>query len=89
MGSVWAGMSKFPNQNVDASQQVTVHLTNNALGTVTLKLFKPDGTLLASTFWFGNFDMPAQTLPTTGTYTIVVDISGAATGSVTISVTNP
>jgi YD repeat-containing protein len=73
-----------------ASQQVTVHLTNNKLGNVTVKLLKPDGTQLTSTTSvLSSFNLATQTLPTTGTYTIVVDPPGATTGSINVSVTNP
>jgi hypothetical protein len=36
-----------------------------------------------------SFNLATQTLPTTGTYTIVVDPPGATTGSINVSVTNP
>jgi YD repeat-containing protein len=73
-----------------ASQQVTVHLTNNKLGNVTVKLLKPDGSQLTSTTSvLSSFNLATQTLPTTGTYTIVVDPPGATTGSINVSVTNP
>jgi hypothetical protein len=71
-----------------ASQQVTVHLTNN-WSWVTLKLLKPDGTVLVSTTSLFDFNLATQTLPTTGTYTVVVDIAGSFTGSVTVSVSTP
>ncbi len=73
-----------------ASQQVTVRLTSNTIGTVTVKLFKPDTTALTSTTSnAANFNLATQTLPTTGTYTVVVDPSGTNTGSLTVSVTSP
>jgi len=39
--------------------------------------------------FFSNFDLSTQSLPMTGTYTIVIDPNGSATGSVTIGVSNP
>jgi hypothetical protein len=85
-----------PGQNATAtfsgtaSQQVTVHVTNSSIGWMTVKLLKPDGTVLTSTHNFdSSFNLSTQTLPSTGTYTIVVDPDGARTGSVTVSVTNP
>lgn len=72
-----------------ASQQVTVHLSNT-ISSVTVKLLKPDGTQLTSTISGpASFDLSTQTLPTTGTYTIVIDPGGANTGSITVNVTNP
>jgi YD repeat-containing protein len=75
-----------------AGQQVNVHLTSNSIPGVTVKLLKPDGTQLTSTISgsssFNLWSSP-QTLPTTGTYTIVIDPSGANTGSITVTVSNP
>jgi hypothetical protein len=71
-------------------QQVTVRLTNNLMSTTTVKLLKPDGTqLTASTSLLGSFNLAQQTLPETGTYTVVVDPSKANTGSINVAVTNP
>lgn len=73
-----------------ASQQVTVRMTSNTFGSVTVKLLKPDGSQLTSTTsTLSSFNLATQTLPTTGTYTIVVDPTAANTGAVTVSVTNP
>lgn len=73
-----------------ANQQVTVRMTGNTLGNLTVKLLKPDGTQLTSTTSvLSSFNLATQTLPTTGTYTIVVDPPGANTGTVNVSVTNP
>ena len=101
-GSVTIGGSSLtlttttPGQNANAtfagtsSQQVTVHLTSNSMGSVIVKLLKPDGTQLAlTTSSAASFNLATQTLPTTGTYTIVVDPGGAASGSITVNVTNP
>jgi len=85
-----------PGQNASftfsgtASQQVTVRVTGNTFGTATVKLLKPDGSLLTSTMsGAASFNLPTQTLPTTGTYTIVVDPSGAAMGALSLTVTSP
>jgi YD repeat-containing protein len=73
-----------------ASQQVTVRVTNNTMGTVTVKLQKADGTVLkSSSSILGSFNLATQTLPETGTYTIVIDPSKAGTGSMNVAVTNP
>jgi hypothetical protein len=85
-----------PGQNAQAtfsgtaSQQVTVHLTSNSMGSVTVKLLKPDGTQLTSTTSSASsFNLSTQTLPTTGTYTIVIDPGSTSIGSITVNVTNP
>jgi hypothetical protein len=73
-----------------ATQQVTVRMTGNTFGSTTVKLMKPDGTQLATvTSSSQTFNVATQTLPTTGTYTIVVDPGTANTGSVNVTVTNP
>jgi IPT/TIG domain len=72
-----------------ASQQVTVRMTSNTYGWVTVRLKKPDGSVLTSLLGFGSFNLSTQTLPTTGTYTIEVDPSAAATGSINVAVTSP
>jgi hypothetical protein len=55
-----------------------------------VRLLKPDGSqLTSSTSGSANFNLATQVLPTTGTYTIVVDPSSNNTGSVNVAVTNP
>jgi hypothetical protein len=72
-----------------AGQVVTIHLTNNAIGIITLKLLKPDGSQLSSSYNSGNFNLSNQTLPTSGTYSIVIDPLAGNIGSLSISVTSP
>jgi hypothetical protein len=73
-----------------ASQVITVRVTGNTFGITTVRLLKPDGTQLTSaTSLSGSFNLPQQTLPTTGTYTIVVDPSAANVGTLNVAVTNP
>ena len=95
-GSAATLTTTTPGQNAaatfsgTATQQVTVHVTISSMTLYTVKLLKPDGTVLASTFRADvSFNLPTQTLPSTGTYTIVVDPDGANTGSITVNVTNP
>lgn len=85
-----------PGQNASltfsgtSGQQITVRLTGNTIGMTTVKLLKPDLTVLTSaTSLSGSFNLTQQTLPTTGTYTVVVDPSNAAVGSINVAVTNP
>jgi hypothetical protein len=73
-----------------ASQQVTVRVTGNTFGTTTVKLLKPDGSHLTSLMsGAASFNLSTQTLLTTGTYTIIVDPSGAGTGGMSLTVTSP
>ena len=101
-GSVTVGGSALnvtttvPGQNATvkfngtSGQQVTVHVTSNTMGTVTVKLLKPDGaTLTTTTSSSASFNLATQTLSVTGTYTISIDPSGANIGSMNVSVTSP
>lgn len=95
-GSAVSVSTSTPGQNAKvtfpgtAGQQVTVHLTANTYGAVTVSLLRPDGTSMTSTISSGNsFNLAAQTLPTTGTYTISIDPSGANIGGISVSVTTP
>jgi hypothetical protein len=73
-----------------AAQQVTVRLTSNSMGSVTVSLLRPDGTqLTATTSSAASFNLATQTLPTTGTYTVLVDPAATNTGSINVAVTNP
>ena len=85
-----------PGQNAEAtfsgtaSQQVTVHLTSNSMGSTTVNLLKPDGSQLTSTTSSASsFNLATQTLPTTGTYKVTVDPAGTNVGSMTVEVTSP
>jgi hypothetical protein len=73
-----------------ASQQVTVRITSNTIASVTVTLLKPDGSQLTSTWSSASsFNLTTQTLPSTGTYTIVIDPAGTNTGSVNVAVSSP
>lgn len=73
-----------------SGQQVTVRVTSNTIVGVTVKLLKPDGSQLTSSFSSSSsFNLAQQTLPTTGTYKIVIDPSGTNAGSMNVSVTSP
>ncbi|UVT15742.1 MAG: IPT/TIG domain-containing protein [Nitrospira sp.] len=74
-----------------AGQWVNLGMTGVTISSSTVSMLKPDGTTLVSTFIGtsgGSLD-PTTTLPTAGTYTIVVDPSGLATGSMTLTLTSP
>jgi YD repeat-containing protein len=74
-----------------AGQWVNLGLTGVTMTSSNVSMFKPDGSTLASIgigTSGGSLD-PVSALPTTGTYTIVVDPSGLATGSMTLTLTSP
>ncbi|MDI3462975.1 MAG: hypothetical protein OJF50_001796 [Nitrospira sp.] len=74
-----------------AGQWVNLGLTGVTMTSSNVSIFKPDGSTLASIgigTAGGSLD-PVSALPTTGTYTIVVDPSGLATGSMTLTLTSP
>ena len=84
------GQNAFVTFSGTSSQQVTVRVTNNTMGTVTVKLLKPDGTQLTSSVSSSSsFNLSTQTLPTTGTYKVTIDPTSTNTGSISIAVTNP
>jgi|CXWL01.1.fsa_nt_gi YD repeat-containing protein len=69
-----------------AGQQVNLGVSSVTVTTVNVSLLRPDNTTLASGSigtTGGSVDPPA--LPTTGTYTILVDPTGAYTGSATLT----
>ena len=65
-----------------AGQRVSVGLTGVTITQTVVSIIKPDGSTLASTF--GPF-LDSQTLPTTGTYAVLVDPSAAYTGAATVT----
>lgn len=74
-----------------AGNWVNLGLTAVTISSSTVSMLKPDGTTLVSTSIGtagGSLD-PTTTLPTTGTYTIVVDPTGLATGAMTLTLTSP
>jgi YD repeat-containing protein len=85
-----------PGQNASltlsatAGQQATVRVSGSTMSCVRVTLLKPDGSTVTTTFsCSGSFNLSTQTLPVTGTYTITIDPSGANTGSMSVSATNP
>jgi YD repeat-containing protein len=74
----------------NASEPVTVHASNNTITCVTVGINNPDGSLLFSELeCSSSFDLPTQTLPKTGTYTLSIVPYQAYTGSVTVKMTSP
>ncbi|MEU4411426.1 PPC domain-containing protein, partial [Streptosporangium sp. NPDC023963] len=83
-----------PGQNASftfsgaAGQTVTVTLTGNTYGSTSFIVRKPDGTTLTSNSSpAASFSFPNLALPATGTYTIFVDPSGTAIGTISGAVT--
>jgi YD repeat-containing protein len=73
-----------------ASQQVTVRVTGNTLGSVTVNLYTPSGSYQTGlTSALASFNLSTVTLSTTGAYTITVNPTTTATGSLNLQVTNP
>jgi hypothetical protein len=84
------GLLTFPGT---ATQQITIRLTSNTIGTVAVRVRKPDGTVQVTTSASGSaFNVPQQTLAATGTYTVEIDPNNPLpinTGSITVGVTSP
>lgn len=73
-----------------ASQQVTVKITGNTLGSTTVNLYNPSGGYLTGTTQsVASFNLSPVTLATTGTYTITINPQTTATGGLNLQVTNP
>jgi YD repeat-containing protein len=73
-----------------ASQQVTVQVTSNTITGVWVRILKPDGsTLYQTSSTASSFNLATQTLPTTGTYTVVIDPETTKTGSLNVNLTSP
>lgn len=84
------GQAAFVTFPVTPTQQVIVQFTNNAIGSVQVKLVRPDGTTQISTSTGNaNFNLSQQSLTVNGTYKVVVDPLGTATGSISVRVVNP
>ena len=84
------GLNAYSSFSGTSGQQVTVRITNNLMGNVTVKLLKPDGTqVTSSSSSSASFNLATQTLSTTGTYRIVIDPNTISTQSLGISVTSP
>jgi hypothetical protein len=69
-----------------AGQRVSVNSVSNfnGSGCWNLGVYKPDGSQLSNTFNCGSTFVEPQALPVSGTYTLVIDPSGAITGTATV-----
>jgi hypothetical protein len=78
-----------------AAQRVTLRLTSVSIGTsgstsAKVSVKNPSGTnLLAPTFFGTSGKTVVLTLPTAGTYTVVIDPQGASIGAATLGLTSP
>jgi hypothetical protein len=72
-----------------ASQQVTVRVTGNTMGVVTVTLKRGTSQLTALTSGAASFNLATQTLPATDTYTVIVNPDQFNTGSLNLSVASP
>jgi hypothetical protein len=73
-----------------ASQQVTVRITGNTLGSTTVNLYTPSGSYqTGTTNSAASFNLSTVTLATTGTYTITLNPTTTATGGLNLQVTTP
>jgi hypothetical protein len=95
-GSAVTLATSVPGQNAAATftagagVSVTVRITGNTMGTVTVRLRKPDGSVqVTKTISGASSDLTPQTLATGGTYTVSIDPNGKATGSISVAVTSP
>jgi Big-like domain-containing protein len=86
--------TSVPGQNAaltfsgTAGQRISLAVGPTCCST-KISIIKPNSTVLASATFssFGGF-LDATTLPTTGTYTVAVDLQGRATGDVTVRLYN-
>ena len=97
LGTGSVSTNTVPGQNVlftfsgTASQRVSVVASSGSFtggtsgNSADIVLKKPDGTTLGSVFILSSGFIDTQTLPTTGTYTVVTDHNNSAVGSVTIT----
>lgn len=73
-----------------ATQQATVKITGNTLGSVSVYLYTPSGAFqTGTTNSAASFNLSTVTLATTGTYTITINPQTTATGSLNLQVTSP
>ncbi|MGH9203839.1 MAG: hypothetical protein ACRD2A_21640, partial [Vicinamibacterales bacterium] len=85
-----------PGQNAGVTfdgtigDSVTVRITANAIGSVAVRLLRPDNTTMTSvTSSAASFNLTPQTIGITGPYRILIDPASTNTGTITISVTSP
>jgi hypothetical protein len=70
-----------------AGQQISVNFTNVTVGYFTATLKNPDGSTLGNSLFYGNSLLGPYTVPSDGTYQLIVTPYGASTGSVMATLT--
>ncbi len=84
------GQNAFITFPVTPTQQATVRITNNQIGSIVVRLIRPDGTTqISSSTSNATFNLSQQNLTVNGTYKVVVDPIGTGFGSVSVRVTSP
>src|SRR5439155_1556637 len=73
-----------------AGRRVSLQLSNVTMNVATVTLLKPDGTALGAATYVGTGGgfVDTRALPTSGTYTLLVDPYATATGSMTLTLYN-
>jgi Bacterial Ig-like domain len=97
-GTPVTATTTVPGQNAvvafpgTAGQRVSVQIADVTVGTSTccsvrVSVLRPDGKILVAPLFVGSNGgfLDATTLPSTGTYTILVDPQGASTGAVSLA----
>jgi YD repeat-containing protein len=72
-----------------AGQQLTIHLTNNTMGSVTVTSYQVDGSSISTTGSAASFNLASQTLSKSGTCTISIAPTSPNIGSLNVNVTSP
>ena len=84
------GQNAFITFPVTPTQQVTVRITDNQIGSIVIRLIRPDGTTQISNSTFNTtFNLSPQNLTVNGTYKVQIDPLGTGFGSVAVRVTSP
>jgi YD repeat-containing protein len=84
-----AGQTVYLNFSGTAGQRVSLNITGVTVAGTNVTIQNPDGSTLATVFsGTGGAFIDAQTLPATGTYTILADPSSTNTGSATLQLYN-
>ena len=94
-GSAVVITTTVPGQNArltfsgTTGQRISINVSTNFTVCWTLAIIKPDGSNLLSNFGCGSSSfVDPQQLPVSGTYTILIDPSGSATGQATVTAYN-
>ena len=72
-----------------SAQRVVVHVRENTMSGVTVRVVSPDQTVLTSTASSApGFELPVVTLPSSGTYSVIIDPAAASIGTMHVSVSS-